>query len=220
MTLTDRGWVGRQMFVKRGELKALKNWWHPPTVPEQIKLEPPMCYQRSLFLWMPRGMQKVNFSCPVCKQKSMCGKGYYNQVRLVLDLKGYYYLAGEYMYCFVCNDTFIAQDQRLLNQLSDGQHSKFIVLLTRRYACDQSVVSLLRARTIGNSSTAVANNIHELHTNEWLLRHTAFLSDCERHKRSLQSFNQPVREYDEATLPPKFPQPRWFACVLVRNVMK
>ena len=85
------------MFVKTGELKSLKNWWHPPTVPEQIKLEPAMYYQRSLFLWMPRGMYKV----------ALCGRGLYNCVRLVLDLKGYYCLAGVYMYCSLCNGTYL-----------------------------------------------------------------------------------------------------------------
>ena len=111
MTLTDRGWIGRDMFVKRGELKSLKNWWHPPAVPEQTKPDPALYHRRSLFLWAPRLMWKVNFSCPQCDQKSMCGKGLYNRIRLVLDLKGYYYLAGEYMYCSLCGGTFIAWDR-------------------------------------------------------------------------------------------------------------
>lgn len=150
----------------------------------------------------------------------MCGKGLYNRIRLVLDLKQYYYLAGEYMYCSLCGGTYIAWDQRMLDQLSDGQRSKFPAVLTRKYACDRSVVSLLRARTLGNSSTALANNVHELHTNEWLLRHTAYLSDCKRHKKGLQSFHLPIPQYEEAPLPPKFPTPRWFASVLVRDTME
>ena len=106
------------------------------------------------------------------------------------------------MYCSLCGDTFIAWDQRMLNQLSDGQRPKFPAVLRRKYTCDRS---LLRARTLGNSSTAVANNVHKLHTNEWLLRHTAY---CERHKKGLESFNLPI---PEAPLPPKFLTPRWFA---------
>ena len=69
---------------------------------------------------------------PQCDQKSMCGKGLYNRIRLVLDMKGYYYLAGEYMYCSLCGGTFIAWDQRMLDQLSDGQRSKFPAVLTRK----------------------------------------------------------------------------------------
>ena len=45
MTLTDRGWIGRDMFVKRGELKSLKNWWHPPAVPEQTKPDPALYHR-------------------------------------------------------------------------------------------------------------------------------------------------------------------------------
>ena len=65
----SRGWIGRDMFVKRGELKSLKNWWHPPAVPEQTKPDPALYHRRSLFLWAPRLMWKVNFSCPQCDQK-------------------------------------------------------------------------------------------------------------------------------------------------------
>ena len=108
----------------------------------------------------------MNFSCPQCDQKSMCGKVLYNHIRLLLDLKGYYYLAAECMYCPLGGGTFIVWDQRMLDQLSDGQCSKVLAVLTKKYACDRSVVSLLRGRTLGNSSRAVANNIHELHTNE------------------------------------------------------
>ena len=90
----------------------------------------------------------------------------------------------------------------------------------KKYAGACSVVSLLRACTLDNSSTAVANNVHELHTNEWLLRHTAYLSDCERQNKRLESFNLPIPQYNEAPLPPKFPTPRWFASVLVRDIME
>ena len=51
------------------------------------------------------------------------------------------YLAGEYMYCSLCGGTFIAWDQHMLDQLSDGQRSKFPAVLTRKYA---EVVSFLR----------------------------------------------------------------------------
>ena len=39
-------------------------------------------------------------------------KGVYNRVRLVLDLKGFYYLAAEYMDCNGCKGTYIAYDER------------------------------------------------------------------------------------------------------------
>ena len=36
----------------------------------------------------------------------------YNKIRLVMDLKGFYYLAAEYMGCNTCQGTFIAYDDR------------------------------------------------------------------------------------------------------------
>ena len=37
-------------------------------------------------------------------------KGVYNKIRLVMDLKGFYYLAAEYMDCNYCSRTYIAYD--------------------------------------------------------------------------------------------------------------
>ena len=42
----------------------------------------------------------------------------------------------------------------MLNQLSEA---RFPVLLTHKYACDQSVVDLLRSRTLGNSPTLTSS---------------------------------------------------------------
>ena len=44
----------------------------------------------------------------------MCNrsKGVYNNVRLVMGLKDFYYLSAEYMDCKACNATFIAYDER------------------------------------------------------------------------------------------------------------
>ena len=79
-------------------------------------------------------MWKVNFHCPHCRKES---KGLYNHVRLVMDMKEHYYVAGEYMDCKACSGTFTSWDQRMLSQLSDA---RFRVLMTRKYACDESVM--------------------------------------------------------------------------------
>ena len=76
----------------------------------------------------------------------------------------FYYLAGEYMDCNACNDTFVSWDNRMLEQLSDGVRARFPVVLTRKYACDQSVVTFLRSRTLGNSSTVLRNQLEEVHS--------------------------------------------------------
>ena len=48
-----------------------------------------------------------------CMVICLCrSKGVYNKVRNVLDLKGFYYLAAEYMDCNQCKATYIAYDER------------------------------------------------------------------------------------------------------------
>ena len=74
----------------------------------------------------------------------------YNRVRLVMDTKSFYYLAGEYMECG-CGGTFIAWDQRLLAQLTDGMRALFPAVLTRKYAGDKAIVAMMRPRTLGKS---------------------------------------------------------------------
>ena len=70
---------------------------------------------------MPRKMWKVDFQCPFC-WKSLRSKGIYHRVRLVMDMRDFYYLAAEYMECTGrdCIKTFISWDSRMLNQLVDG----------------------------------------------------------------------------------------------------
>ena len=97
-------------------------------------------------------------------------------MRLVLDVKDFYYLAAEYHYCDCCKGTFIAWDKRLLEQLTDDIRVLFPVALTYKYACDVSVASLPRARSLGNSSTSIQKKIHELHSEEWMHKCIAFLS--------------------------------------------
>ena len=180
--VADRGWIGHSLFVKKGEL--VKLWWHPPSMESSSCPDPGSYHQRRLFLWMPRRMWRVDFHCPHC-ESSLRSKGLYTNVRLVLDMKDYYYMAAEYMYCARCNGTFIAWDQRMLRQLGDGPRAQFPAVLTRKYACDRSVVSLLRARTLGNSPTALCNNILEAHSEVWMRQQLAFLSDCKLHKKRM-----------------------------------
>ena len=93
-----------------------------------------------------------------------------------------YYLAGEYMECSVCYGTFISWDNRMLQQLTVDVRSRFPAVLTRKYGCDVAVVGLLRARTLGNSPTALCHNLHEVHSEEWMRKQLSYLGDCERHR--------------------------------------
>ena len=43
----------------------------------------------------------------------------------------------------------------------DGMRASFPVVLTHKYACDETVLALLRARTLGNSPGALRNNLKQ-----------------------------------------------------------
>ena len=129
---------------------------------------------------MPRKVWQVDFKCPHCttpRSKSM-----YQHMQTVRDLKNFYNLAGKYMDCNHCSGTFVAWDDRMLEQFPSGVRAYFPAVLTWKYACDQAVVTLFWAKTPGNSPSALRNNLMEVHCEEWLRRHLSYLGDCERHR--------------------------------------
>lgn len=197
-------------------------WWYPPSVPGPNFLSVPVAasfFQRRLFLWMPRKMWSFDFKCPVCKTStSLTSKGLYNRVRSVIDLKNRYYLASEYLECRSCKGTFISYDSRLLGQLPDAIKMRFPIVLTRKFACDQAVVALMRARTMGNSPTAVFNDVWELHSEEWIRRTIMYLDDCKRHKKTQSDMNLPVRSYENVPTLKSTPTQKWFLATYVRDV--
>ena len=176
-----------------------------------------------LFYWpsksalIPRKMWKVDFHCPRCMD-SLRSKGLYNCARLVLDLKEYYYLAGEYMECCTCQGTFIAWDHRMLGQLTHGVRARLPAVLTYKYACDKSLLCILYGRTLGNSPTAVQHAVQEVHSTEWMDRHIQFLSDCQRYSTGLQSLGLAVPTYDRPSSLCSLPMQQWFLAVYVHDV--
>ena len=157
-------------------------------------------YHKRLFLWMLLRKWQVLFHCPHCKSQHLRSKGVYNHVRLVLDIRDFYYLTGEYMDCNSCNGTFVSWDNRMLQQLYDGVRACFPIVLTRKCVCDQSIVTLLHSRTLGKSSTMLRNQLDEVHSEEWLRRQLHYLSDCQHHKRGLEQFHQLIPCYDPSNL--------------------
>ena len=218
MCYEDRVWYGRILFHD-GRLKDnLTTWWFPPT-PGLAKATPKVAsyFYKRLFLWMPRKMWQVNFTCHHCKS-SLRSKGIYNRVRLVLDVADCYYLAAEYMDCTRCKATYIAWDNRMLNQLPDGIRAHFPVVLTHKYACDISIVSLMRSRTLGNSSSSMQNKVRELHTEAWVRKQLCYLSDCHRHMTGREAQLLMPMAYQEALPFKSIPSPKWFLACYVRDV--
>ena len=111
----DQGWIGHALFVSKGKLATnLKLWWHPPDYKLPTGQPSPDTYHHQrLFLWMPRRMWRVEFTCPTCPTPQyLRSKGVYNHVRLVMGSKDRFYLAGEYMDCNACHRTYISWDSR------------------------------------------------------------------------------------------------------------
>ena len=227
--------VGRSLFVEKGTLSPLlKLWWHPPPneLPS-VKPSPEAYHHKGLLLWMPCRVWKVDFHCPhYPTPQSLRSKGVYDYVRLVVGTKDFYCLAGEYMDCKACSgylcimgckvcmvwklpllihctNGWLCTNLRMLAQLPDGVRAHFPVVLTQKYACNQAVQSLLHGHTLGSSPTALWNNLKEVHSEEWLRRQLQYLTDCDRHKRGLQTLSMPASDYQKAKPFPPFPTSRW-----------
>lgn len=74
------------------------------------------------------------------------------------------------------------QIHRIMNQLVDAKKAHFPAVLTYKKACDRSVITMLRGRTLGNSSSTLRNGILEIHSEEWLRKSLMYLSDCKAHR--------------------------------------
>ncbi|EFX81109.1 hypothetical protein DAPPUDRAFT_317786 [Daphnia pulex] len=130
----------------------LKTWWYPPSFPGPTLNAIPLSeayFYPSYFFWMPRKMWVFDFKCPSCSDsQSLTSKRLYNRVRNVIDLTCRYYIGAEYLECRSCRGTLISYDTRLLSQLPDAYQVRFPVTLTRKYACNSSVINLMHLRTL------------------------------------------------------------------------
>ena len=122
------------------------------------------------------------------------------------------------MECPVCHGTYVAWDSRMLDQLTDGMKASFPCVLTHKYACDEAVITLLRARTLGNSPTALQHNLQELHSEDWLRRQLRYLTDCEQHRRGRAALNLRIPQYQPPSPFPQFPTAKWLLVVYVKDV--
>ena len=96
--------------------------------------------------------------------------------------------------------------------------ASFPAVLTHKYACDEAVVSLLRARTLGNSSSALLNNLHELQSEDCLRRQLRYLSDCATDRRGQIGLQLDIPDYPQPSPFPQLPTAKWLLAVYVRDV--
>lgn len=220
--VNDQGWIGQQLFVKKGEMVSTnKLWWYPPQPPGPNSNSFPNVgsyFGQRFFLWMPQKMWGFKFKCPSCS-RALTSKGPYTTVREIIDLKDRYYMGTQYLECVPCKGTHISWDPQILDQLPQDLRSLFPAILTRKYSMDVSVISLMRSRTVGNSPTSLCNDVNEIHSQEWIKKVSAYLGNCMRHKETQKRFGtNPEVTYAR---PPQFPgvsNPQWFLATYVRDV--
>lgn len=210
-------------------MNNLKIWWYPPPSPApnaasvSVPSVGPFLYQR-LFLWMPRKMWRFDFRCPNRldhgPNEHLTSKGLYRNIREVIDIADRYYLAAEYLECHVCKKTFISHDRRLHEQLPLDLRDHFPIVLTKKFACDEKVVALMRSRTIGNSPTALCNDINEIHSDSWARKMIAYLANCKRHKKTAKTLlcRKDEPNYQELPLFRPIPGKKWFLATYIRDV--
>ena len=125
----------------------------------------------------------------------------HKQLRRVLGLRGYYYLAAEYLECRRCSCKVIICSQPFVEQLDLAHPSHFRVILTYKCAFDLEVVRLLRDRGLGNSLSRLYQQLLEEHEDEWLARQLRFLSDSVGFQRYASKPLPPLPEASRPDVP-------------------
>ena len=120
--------------------------------------------------------------------------------------------------CGGCKMTLIAYDHRIMEQLPYVLRSRFPAVLTYKYACDRSVVSMLRSRTVGKSPSALQAMLLELHMENWLRKQTEYLNECLLHSKGIQGLADPESSYQKADGFKVIPKAKWFLACYARDV--
>ena len=168
----DHEWILRQFFESKKGKPRFKSesidkiWWHPLPPPMSIN-QPPVIdryFAALLLIWMPRKLFQVKITCP----RDQCGReltsaGITKNVRKVLDLESYYYVASECLECTNCKTKFISWSDVIVKQLCLAHQSMLSVLFTYRYAVDYRVVKMMRDRSLENSPRQLQRKLAEFH---------------------------------------------------------
>ncbi|XP_065905191.1 uncharacterized protein [Dysidea avara] len=229
MSPAEQQWIGEALFksknrIKDGALSTL--WWYPPPVKMVTgrKPQPDVYAMHRLCVWMPLMAWNVVFKCPTCRLGTLTSKGVYKKtIRSVVDYTNHYYLTTEELQCNnkPCEKTFLGWDERLLSQLSTRRISQFPAILTKKRACDVSVVACLRDRTLGNSSTALYNRVQEQHTEEWMKRAVMYYADCEEYSKGMTGLQIMTSFVIDKPLPiEKIGGASWFLKVYAKDILK
>ena len=177
------------------------------------------CYfARPLLLWMPRKLLRAKLMCPneVCNNE-LTSTGIYPRIRSVLDLEGYYNLAGEYLECSKCKKKIISWNEKVIRQLDPSHQQYFHLVLTYKYACDNRVVRLMKLRRVGNSANQLHRRVTEYHCEHWMRQSILYLTHVERYKANSQLVNAPAIEEPPSNR--NLPNIKWLLSVYMQDIL-
>ena len=216
----DWEWVSKCLYDHQGKLRTTfpQNWHYPPEVHTSGPPDPANFFRRRLFVWAPMRMWGFKLKCPSC-EKPLTHGGLYRKCREVIDIDSKYYLVGEYSRCRPCSKSLTPWSSEVLDQLDPAHRNMFPAVLTSYLALDKKCVTLMKQRTLGNSSTNIKCSLDEIHSEEWGKRVMQYLTACELHRRKA-GLGIPATAYEP---PPAFqplPTAAWYETAHVFEVTR
>ncbi|XP_053384278.1 uncharacterized protein LOC123536813 [Mercenaria mercenaria] len=230
----DRHWVSQALFRfkkssvsdRRVELKTenLQLWLYPPQPSLTFNQIPTVnrYFAHRLFVCLPKRMWKVRLLCPYqdCASRELTHAGLYPTVRRVLDINDYYHLVTEYLECSSCGKKVTGWSKIVLDQLDIGHRYLFQVIMTYRFACDISVITLLRQRGLGNSASQLQIKLEEQHSEKWLQKTIHYLSACRVYKQASKKGLITSVFFQDPPTRIAVPKYKWFQLVYCQDVMR
>lgn len=227
----DRHWISKALFKWSGQGKPEldigrvdKLWWHPPqpslSCPQAPR--PDRYFATRLFLWMPLKLWHCRLKCPhdACAGHALTQSGIYHHVRQVVDVDGFYNLAGEYLECLSCKKKFISWSSCILKQLDIGHRLQFPAILTYHHACDIRVIRMLRQRGLGNGPMQLYKKLREQHSEAWLRQTALYLTDMEPFCTAAAQRLVTVVNPKEPPQPSTLPQLKWIQSVYIMDTLQ
>ncbi|XP_069106499.1 uncharacterized protein [Argopecten irradians] len=179
-----------------------------------------------LFLWMPVNIWGVQLHCPHTDDDNrkcsgvLTRAGIHQKTRLVVDVDCFYNMASEYLRCSKCGKKMVAWAHNIVEQLDRDRQLLFPAILTAKLSCDKKVVTLLRQRGLGNSSSMVQKQLEELHGDNYLRKVHNYLSACKTFQAATSSGLLSAMSVEQPPPQTAVPQHRWLMKVYQLDVLQ
>ncbi len=190
-------WVKKELAAWKDRFKeksvtSIDDCWLRKRVSLKLNAKPdPFDYVPVKFLvWAPR---KMGFDCKCveCGHDVVHVKGWVEDpvARRVVDLDDTFYVATQRLECQKsgCKKTFMATDQRLLNQLPHHVQEMFPAVLTARSGMSKALINHIRdMASEGVALDALRKNLEVSHRRKYDVCQSCFLSACLSYKESVE----------------------------------